>query len=182
MSILTIVDMQEAFLEYDTVMTRQETRTLIDRVIDLVHAFKKRCLPIVVLQYRLEHGFDLYSETERKEYNQWIGTVPEIMSAIGNYDKLHIKWKNGDSGARQIKTVMSANKYKGKVYLSGVNASACVMETWYGLTKKGKKIPTVAVAEATRNVYDDYPVDNYIKDVVELDTVVKEINTLTKKV
>lgn len=177
MSVLTIVDMQEAFLEYDTVMTPQETRTLIDRVIDLVHAFKKRCLPIIVLQYNLEHGYDLYDPQERKEYNQWIGTVPEIMAAIGNYDKCHVKFKNKDSGARQVKTVMSAHKYKGTVYLAGVNASACVMETWYGLTKVGKKIPTLAVAEATRNVFDDDPVHNYIKDVVNLDNAIKEINT-----
>jgi nicotinamidase-related amidase len=176
MSILTIVDMQESFLEYDTVMTRNETNSLIDNVINLVHAFKKRCLPIIVLQYNLEHGFDLYNPEERKEYKLWSSTVPEIMNAIGTYDKLHIKWKNTDSGARQVKTVVNKNNYNGTVYLCGVNASACVMETWFGLTKKGKKIPTKAVIEATRNVYDDDIVQNYIKDVEKLDTVVKNIN------
>jgi nicotinamidase-related amidase len=176
MSILTIVDMQNSFLNDDTVMTEDEKYSLIDNVIELVHMFKKRCLPIITLQYQLQHGFELCYAKERQEYDEWIGTHPAIMDAIGDYDKLHIKWKHTDSGALQVKRTLTENKYKGTVYLCGVNASACVMETWFGLTKKGKKIPTKAVIEATRNVYDDDIVQNYIKDVEKLDTVVKNIN------
>lgn len=171
---LVIVDMQNWFLEE---MQYTQKDKLVQGVCDAVNIFKKNNHPIIALQYRVDHGFDLYQESERMEHAVLMGTHPYILDTIGDYDKFHVKWKHDDCGSVQVKNCIRKHKYDGNVYLCGVNAAACVMATWIGLTKRGHTFIAKAINEITKNVWDfNDDASKYIEDVVKYDKVVQEID------
>lgn len=173
MHILTLVDLQNAFLDsLDEWNGGIALHDLIDNVCNVVQLFKKKNYPIIALHYRLEHGFELNIPDDKKEWENLYLTHHRIRDAIGDYDKFHVKWKCRDDGSIQVKNVMKQNNYKGRIYLAGVNACACVKSTWMGLSRIGKTtFPTWAISEATRNVFDDDPVEKFIPSVVKMDNL-----------
>lgn len=170
MPVLTIVDMQNRFISNLDTASLDE---LITNVCTLVRTFRSHNLPIIALQYVTSHGFDLYDPVDRAQYQDFAWTHPRILEELKGYDKFHVKWKSQDSGAIQVKNVLKKNNYDDKIIMCGVNACACVMDTWFNLKEKYKK-EVYVVTEATRNCLDDDPVTDYISDVVPI----KDVNNL----
>jgi nicotinamidase-related amidase len=174
MPVLTIVDMQNRFLDSLAEMDGGiSLNDLITNVCTLVRTFRSKNLPIIALQYVTEHGFNLYDPVERAEYQEFAWTHHRILEELKGYDKFHIKWKSQDSGAIQVKNVVKKHKYDDRIIMCGVNACACVMDTWFNLKEKYNK-EVYVISEATRNCGDDDPASEYITDVVPL----KDVDTL----
>jgi len=173
MHILTLVDLQNTFLDsLDEMDGGIALHDLIDNVCKVVTLFKKKNYPIIALHYQLEHGFELHIPEDKRDWESLYLTHHRIRDAIGDYDKFHVKWKCRDDGSVQVKNVMKQHNYKGQIYLAGVNGCACVKSTWRGLCKVGKnRYSTVAISEATRNVFDDDPVEQFIPSVVKMDNL-----------
>lgn len=174
MPVLTIVDMQNRFIDH---LDGLSLNDLLNNVCALVRIFRAKNLPIIALQYVTEHGFDLYDPVERAQYQEFAWTHPRILEELKGYDKFHVKWKNNDSGAIQVKNVIEKNKYDDRIIMCGVNACACVMETWMNLKEKYKK-EVYVVTEATRNCLDDDHPSEHISDLVPIKDV---DNLLTSK-
>lgn len=174
MPTLVIVDMQEAFIDE---LKFDEHKELVNGVCDAVKLFKKYDLPIIALQYRMEHGFDLLLKKDRQEYQEYMCTNKYVLDTIGDYKNFYVRWKNDDDGSLQVKSCVNKFKLDRDLYLCGVNAGACVMATWAGLTMRGQCFASKAISNITRNVwsYTD-SAKKYINDVVSFDKLVKEID------
>jgi nicotinamidase-related amidase len=167
MPVLTIVDMQNRFLNN---LDGLSLNDLVTHVCTLVRTFRSKNLPIIALQYVCEHGFDLYDPVEMAQYQEFAWTHPRILEELKGYTKFHVKWKRRDNGAVQVKNVIKKNQYDDRIVMCGVNACACVLETWLNLKAKYKK-EVYVVNEATRNCLDDAPASDWITDVVPLKDV-----------
>ena len=128
---LVIVDMQVGFYT-------SHKKSVLDECISLVKYFKRNKLPIIVLEYQGGYG-DGYGKTH------------ECISRLyKNYPYVKILKKRIDDGSRQIHNFMREKHWgitkSDEIYICGVNIGACVLETTWGLLRRGYKVCAIKKA------------------------------------
>ena len=122
MNLLCIVDMQEGF-------DAARTPGLVCRISDLAREFRTRDEPVVVLEYE-DSG----------------PTLAPIKDALLGYWKVRFATKKGGDGSKEVKKACdSAGWSPNKISICGVEAGACVVQTFEGLWRlmRGIKLEVV---------------------------------------
>lgn len=150
--VLVIIDMQWEFLK--SLDDHNKMHKLIHNICQKIEQFKKQNLPIVIVEY----VFDNKSCVERCVKNLY--TVRKIVNQVKSYKHLYYATKNEDSGANEIIRSLQGYQYlhtydetfqntlyvrpepfhltKKTVFcLTGVNTTACVLDTAIGLYHRG---------------------------------------------
>lgn len=184
---LVIVDMQWEFLKQ--IKEVRHLNLLIENIVKKINYFKKNNFPIIVLEYFLEE-----SEDKKNLY-----TAHKIVKEIIDYQNVYYATKMTDSGAAEIIRSLKGEKiyqlydvpYQNKfitkehspIYynyqqwnfcLTGVNTSACVLDTAIDLYKMFNHKSYIPLFCSFDTFSNEWPYQNtilqeeYIKDVVEL--------------
>lgn len=111
-SALIVIDMQRHFLA-------SHPDWLIENICQKIKNFKEKNCPIYVLEY-VGYGSTLFP----------------IYDLLCDYPKFYLLEKEEDDGSKEIVRHFKKNGIPKHVYLTGVNADACVLETATGFKKR----------------------------------------------
>lgn len=114
---LIVIDMQPAF---------EASGQVLRPVLEIITKAQKRESDIIVVEYDLTDR-DRYSETEKV-------THKAITKQLKKYRKKHLVIKERNDGSSEVFNYMQKNEIPHQiVQVCGVNTSACVKETVWGL-------------------------------------------------
>lgn len=188
---LVIIDMQWEFLQQ--IKKTQNINLLIENIIKKINYFKKHNLPIVIVEY-------IFNDNNSNKNIRNLYTAKKILKEVVHYDKLYYTTKTDDSGAVEIVDVLSgknnhiiiydaiyqsffinklykpiySNYPQWNFYLTGVNASACVLYTGFDLYKMFNHKSYISMFCSYDTFSDEWSYqctifeDEYIKNAIEL--------------
>lgn len=155
-NVLVIVDMQDYFCA---------TKNVIQENIEAIQTAIKNKFFILVLEFAPK----IYGKTNKK-----------IRDAIGQYEWHDYVSKWGNNGSDEVKDVLDEFDINPKrIFVTGVNRSACVRETVIGLTKFYESTPITILHVATSDTWSSgrrvpnrvYDLSKDVKKIVKIDRV-----------
>ena len=108
---LVIIDMQPYF---------PACKKVVKSVCDYINKAKKYGQPIILV-----------------EYYECSDSHKKILEAIGSYGMVYLVSKNQNNGSCEVADALKRNKLPNNLRVVGVNTSACVKDTVYGLLEYG---------------------------------------------
>jgi len=122
-SVLVIIDMQTGF------DTAHEPYT-IAACQKMIELFKEKQLTIIFLRYGVEN----ISKTEKYSHGR---ILPALTKLVKDYRFSKTLTKRGNSGAEMLEKYLKNHELR--LFLCGVNASSCVLDTANGLLARNYK-------------------------------------------
>ena len=122
-SVLAIIDMQTGF-------STAKYQTTIEACKVLLEEFRRQQLSIIFLRY----GLEVFSKTEKYSHGR---ILPALTKIVKDYPFVKTLTKQLDSGAEHIDKYLVCKDFR--LFLCGVNTSACVLSTAKGLRARGFK-------------------------------------------
>lgn len=120
-SVLVLIDMQTGFPTAKDAATIEACKTLMEE-------FKRQQLSILFLRY----GLEIISASAKYGHGR---ILPALSKTVKGYPFVKTLTKQIDSGASQVEKYLVCKDFR--LFLGGVNTSACVFATAKGLKLRG---------------------------------------------